>query len=149
MTIRPARHDERETLIRLALHFAATPPYSQFLSQVTGESVGALIDVIFSLGDKAVIFVCEDEAGIYGGLALVEDVNLINGQPYASEAAWWVEPERRGALAGPQMLGYAEQWARGRGLGSIKMVAPTQSTVGRFYERLGYQALETAYVKAL
>jgi GNAT superfamily N-acetyltransferase len=84
-----------------------------------------------------------------GGIAVVELPNLITGDLYAEEVAWWVEPNRRGLRLGPQLIAVAEEWATTRGLRSIKMVAPIPSQVGRYYERRGYVALETAYLKVL
>jgi GNAT superfamily N-acetyltransferase len=117
---------EREQIERLALHFSLMEPYRALFNASGRRGLAPLI-----------------------GIAVVELPNLITGDLYAEEVAWWVEPNRRGLRLGPQLIAVAEEWATTRGLRSIKMVAPIPSQVGRYYERRGYVALETAYLKVL
>jgi len=65
------------------------------------------------------------------------------------ELMWWVEPAWRGSSAGPKLLRSLESWARQKGVRWIKMIAPVESDVGKYYERIGYAALETSYLKRL
>jgi GNAT superfamily N-acetyltransferase len=151
ITVRPARLDEREALLDLAVHFSETPPYDVvFAALVAGDrrvAIGHLVDRLFAMEERAVIFVAELDATLIGGLALVELVHELTGEPFVSEVAWWVEPSHRGHRAGPHMLRCAEEWTLRRGVKTLKMVAPIPSQVGRFYERMGFTALETAYLK--
>jgi len=153
LNIRRATPGDHHELVRLATHFASTTePYRTLFDGVDiPAQCGLVVDLLFDMGERAAIFVAVDEDDIpYAGLAICQNVNLITGEVFADEITWWVEPDRRNGLrVGPQLMGAAELWATTRGLRSIKMVAPIPSTVGKFYERAGYQAIEVAYRKVL
>lgn len=135
-------------LLRMAEAFAATP-YGQ-LFHVTREAAEGLIGLLFNFGDNAAILLAAVDGVDVGMLAIVASPHPFNGQIYADEVVWWVDPTARGSsLAGPKLLRAAEDWARERNCYMVKMVAPVGSTVGAFYERLGYTAIETAYAKPL
>lgn len=152
--VRPAVHEEREQLVELALHFSRTVPvYDGFFAELDDDerrlAFGDVIDRIWKLDARSVILVAVVDEVIVGGLALIEQQHEITGQSFCSEVAWWVEPGARAHRAGPYMLRAACDWAVQRGLKNLKMVAPIPSAVGRFYERMGFQPFETAYLKVL
>ena len=153
ITIRQAHRLDREELVRLAVHFATTvEPYRTLFDGLDAPNqCGLVIDLLFNLEERAAIFVAVDADDVpYAGLAICENINLITGESFADEITWWVEPsQRNGFRVGPKLLGCAQNWAHGRGLRSIKMVAPIPSTVGTFYERAGYRAIEVSYLKVL
>jgi GNAT superfamily N-acetyltransferase len=92
---------------------------------------------------------CSCGSRIVGFLALAVLEHPLSGKIYGVEVAWWVDPAYRNGMAGPKMLGCAENYARQKGLSVLKMVAPSGSPhVAAFYERRGYVAVETAYQKA-
>jgi len=70
-------------------------------------------------------------------------------ESFAEEIAWWVEPDQRRTDIGRALLAEAEAWAVGAGICVLKMIAPTGSGIGRYYESLGYQPVEMAYMKRL
>lgn len=86
---------------------------------------------------------------LVGMLAIVMVPHPLSGKTFAEEIAWWVEPEHRKGLIGPKMLRLAEEWATRNGANMVKMVAPAATSVGMFYERSGYKAVETAYIKTI
>lgn len=153
ITIRRATPLDRQELIRLAVHFATTvEPYVTLFAGIDVPAQCALVvDLLFDLGERAAIFVAVDADDVpYAGIAICENSNLVTGEHFADEITWWVEPSQRNGLrVGPRLMGEAEVWATTRRLRSIKMVAPIPSTVGRFYERAGYQAIEVCYRKVL
>lgn len=69
----------------------------------------------------------------------------------AKDTAWWVEEGARGRLALIYaMLEHYEEWARSRGCAYAGMAAMASSSrVGKIYERRGYAAAETHYLKKL
>jgi len=149
MTIRAATPADTPELLRMARSFLEATPYGR-LFKATPDSLEALVGLLFSFGDQATILVAEDAGFVYGMLAIVASPHPFNGKQYADEVVWWVDPTARGAgLAGPKLLRCAEDWARARNCYMVKMVAPFGSTVGGFYERLGYTPIETAYAKTL
>jgi len=147
MTIRPATRDDGTRVIEMALRFLEETPYGVTLSGATPSSLAAVFEAVLELG---VIFVAESCCGrLDGFLAIAALRHPLTGRLYADEIAWWVEPEARRGTVGARLLAEAEAWARARQLGLVKMAAPAGSHVGRFYERMGYQAVETAYQKTL
>jgi GNAT superfamily N-acetyltransferase len=123
--------------------------FGQF-AQATDEQLGALAIRAQGCGE---IFLLEaiSKAGVevVGFLAMVALEHAIDGRRYGDELAWWVAPDHRGARAGGFLLATAESWARENGLSMVKMVAPADSTIGEFYVRHGYAAVETSYQKVL
>jgi len=86
---------------------------------------------------------------LVGMLGIIVALHPVTGRPYADELAWWVNPAHRRGRVGPALLGRGEQWARQMGASMLKMVAPVDTDVGRYYRKHGYDAVETAYVKRL
>ena len=131
-----------------------------FDEQATPAAIRELIAHVMKLGT---IFVAEfderdprwvqgvEQPGdrVVGMLAIVLIPHPLSGQIIAEEIAWWVEPEARGWMIGPHMLRAAEVWATRKGANMVKMVAPAGSTIGTFYERDGYRAIETAFINTL
>jgi GNAT superfamily N-acetyltransferase len=93
-----------------------------------------------------VIFVSERTGAVTGMLGAVIFPHPMSGQRTASEMFWWVEPDSRGE--GIKLLKRMEQWAQAEGAERILMIAPTLA-VGHLYNRLGYTAIETSYVRTL
>lgn len=152
VVIRTARPSDRLELIRLARLFAETEPYRDLFrgSNIDiDHQLASVVDLLFELGDDAVVFLAVDADDVpYAALALVANVNLLTGERFADELAWFVEPSYRNhKRVGPYLLRWAEEWAHAKGLRSIKMVAPIPSKVGNFYMRAGYSPIETAYRK--
>ena len=82
---------------------------------------------------------------LVGMIGMVIVPHPLSGALVAAELFWWMEPAARGA--GVRLLKRAERWARDRGIARVQMTAPTAG-VGHLYERLGYQAIETAYQRS-
>ncbi len=95
------------------------------------------------------IFVAEDAGAIVGLIAAFPMEEPISRQTQLDELVWWVEPAYRRGSVGPRLLRALETWARQKGIKLCKMIAPVDTTVGRFYERQGYVAIETSYIKRL
>jgi hypothetical protein len=158
MMIRKATPADKPRLIEMAVRFLLESPYGAlFDNQATPDAIGTLVDNVISLG---VIIVAEVDRGgglfgskpdpkLVGMLAAVALPHPLTGKTCAEEMAWWVEPEHRGGLLGPKMLRVFEEWATRNGANMVKMVAPAGSTVGTFYEHIGYQAVETAFIKRI
>ncbi len=66
----------------------------------------------------------------------------------AKETVWFVTPEARGRGA-IKMLDAYEVWARSVGCVSVGMASLTTNDVSRLYERRGYSAVETHFMKPL
>lgn len=97
--------------------------------------------------DDSVVFVADDpHAGVVGMIAMMVYAHPMSGERVASELFWWVEPAHRGI--GVKMLRQAQLWATARDAVLLQMIAPTPD-VAAFYTRLGFQPVETTFLKRL
>lgn len=149
--IRQATAADAPAILGLAHRFIESTLYVDLL-QFNPDALGALTLQALETG---VIFLGEVDTGSLAGedwqpvgmIAGVVEVNPISGDRMVSELVWWVNPEHAKTSLGPKLLRSMEEWTRHNACLCLKMVAPAGSTVGRFYERLGYSPIETAYVK--
>ena len=146
MIIREATLEDAAPIVCMAIRFLEETPYGHLFAPNEQKLTELLLQVL----THGVIFVAERaDHTLAGFLALVTLEHPISGERYADELAWWVNPESRSGSIGPRLLAAAEEFARTAGIGMLKMVAPAGTDVGRFYERLGYAAVETSYHKRL
>ena len=148
-TIREAVLEDAPAIATLGLHFAAA--YGGDYIAPTREALEALAQVLVAQPSCTVLVAEAAPGAIVGFIALAGGLNPFDGANLlVEELAWWVEPTaRHGGQVGARLLGAAEDWARAQGLRVLKMVAPHQSRVARFYERYGYVPVETSYTKRL
>lgn len=66
----------------------------------------------------------------------------------AKETVWFIRPEARGRGA-IRMLDAYEAWAAGQGCTAVGMASLATNDVSRLYERRGYAAAETHFLKTL
>ena len=97
-----------------------------------------------------VIWVLEDENKVIGtlGCGIYRDLNT--GDLVASEFFWYVLPDHRGR--GILLLREFEKWAKNIGAKRVIMVHLTKcmpERVGEIYKKMGYEMLETHYVKEI
>lgn len=144
MAIREATRADLPRLVAMGRRFLAEAEYQGVIAENPAQMdalAGRLID-----GYDSVILVTEDMSGPVGMIGLLAYRHLLSGEPVAGEVFWWVEPERR--RDGVRLLRAAEQWARDSGAVFLQMIAPNDR-VGRFYEAVGYQKVETSYQRTL
>jgi GNAT superfamily N-acetyltransferase len=145
MIIRQATPADRDTIASMAVEFLADSVYSS----VIRADYAHLAQLVALVIEQHVVFIAETADGVAGFLALLKLAHPMNGDLYAEELAWWVDPDWRGSSAAGRLLRAGENWARDQGLRVIKMGAPVGSPVGSHYERLGYSPLEVTYTKKL
>jgi GNAT superfamily N-acetyltransferase len=69
---------------------------------------------------------------------------------FAQELFWWVEPEARSKRVGEGLLDAAQRWAEQKGATVLSMVALGKQelrSVSQFYERKGFDLLETTWTR--
>lgn len=149
--IRPATLHDHAAITGLGQRFIQESIYGRLFPTLALSSVtiDLMIGVCLTHG---VIFVAEHTGPpnlkLVGmlGVALIENHPAVGG-PCVEEVAWYVEPEHRKGRVGPLLLAAAEAWTTTNRASVLKMVAPHGSDVGRFLERRGYTAVETAYMR--
>ncbi|MDQ0456051.1 GNAT family N-acetyltransferase [Rhizobium paknamense] len=90
-----------------------------------------------------------DDGGTAHGLLLAAAFDHPFGAGlYAKETVWFIAPQARGR-GGLKMLDAYEAWARTIGCAAIGMAALSTNDVSRLYQRRGYSAAETHFLKHL
>jgi len=145
VTLREATWDDQAAVLGLASHFLDATRYGQLFLADANHMV-RLFDACLKAG---VIVLAEVDGQPIGFLALIVVEHLMSGERMGEELAWWVEPTARRGKVGLLLLSAVEDWLRAHGVGVLKMVAPAWSRVGHTYERWGFEAVETAYVRRL
>ncbi len=112
-----------------------------------GEAISALAA---SLIDGAgVVFVAEQSPSeVIGMIALLVVDHPMSHELVATELVWWMDPDYRGGRAALALLHEAETWAKLQGAKRLQMIAPSEK-VCRFYEKLGFERVEVAYMRNL
>jgi GNAT superfamily N-acetyltransferase len=142
--IRRARKEDKSRVLIMAMdfHIASGMPFA-----FSAAHASLLFDACLSDPDRLCLVL--DENGPQGVLAAQAGELPLAPVKAASELIWWIEPQSRGrsALA---MLDAYEQWAKERGCIYANMVGLGFDPVTtRLYERRGYVAAESHFMKAL
>jgi ribosomal protein S18 acetylase RimI-like enzyme len=140
--IRDAQLSDVPRLVEMGQRFIKETSYSKHLRD-NPECAAVLIT---SLIEKGSLLILEQGQEIIGMLGFVMFPHFMSGDLTAGEIFWWVEPEHRGQ--GLKLLREMERRARVEGAKYVQMVAPNEK-VGRLYERLGFDRIETSYQRAL
>ena len=105
---------------------------------------------LLSSGLGVVFAMFGPDGKIHGALGAVKFPDPFNGDTIAVENYWFVIPEFRGR--GALLLKEFERWSRAEGCKRISMVHLQKlqpEELKEFYTRLGYEHIESAYVKSL
>jgi GNAT superfamily N-acetyltransferase len=139
--VRLALPEDVPAIVRMAVRFLNESTYAD---QITPDParIERFVEDLLTTG---LLLIAEQDDQPIGMLAAILFEHPFSGARTVSEIGWWVEPEYRGGLTGPQMLRRAEQWAHQQHAQSMLMIAPAGSTVGRLYQRRGYDELETTF----
>ncbi|TKT78431.1 GNAT family N-acetyltransferase [Aquamicrobium sp. LC103] len=142
--IRPATSADKLPVLRMARDFHAA-------SGMPFRFYPAFAEAIFKacLEDDDRLCLVLDLGGARGVLAAQAAPHSFGPVKVATETMWWIDPAHRGRWAGKMLAPY-EAWAHERGCAFINMVGlgsdPLPATL---YQRRGYVAAETHFIKPL
>jgi GNAT superfamily N-acetyltransferase len=120
---------------------------SEFLNDFNMEVFKKSWSMFLNDGD-GVIFVSRKDGEITGTIGGCKYPDPNSGEMLATEFFWFVNPESRGD--GLKLLKTFEKWAEEEGCKKVIMVHLSDSMpekVKHIYERFGYKAAETHYIK--
>ncbi len=143
--IRQATLDDLPAVYRLGLQFQAQ---DNVATRTTVENWGATWARALDSGKGAIFLQTNGTAEPIGGIGGGVFTSPNNGETEAREAFWYVDPDHRGGGAG--LLEAFEDWAEGLGARRIWMVRLhgwRDRQMDRFYQRKGYESVETVYRK--
>lgn len=139
--IRKATMDDMPRLIQMGRHFIGQTGYQRHIA--ANDIQMQVLAHHLMTNENTTIFAFERDGELIGMLGCMIFDHPVSGEKIASEVFWWVEPESRGV--GFDLLRQFEKWAKAKGAAKMQMGAPAGTTVGKFYERLGFLEVETLY----
>ncbi len=99
--------------------------------------------VAASVNDTILIATAGDEQAI--GWIHLRGFNSLHGDPMAEICGMVVDTEHRGRGVGTQLIAAAEEWARARSFGSMRVRSNEfRQDAHRFYQRVGFQVTKTS-----
>lgn len=132
--IREATVADLPELLGMGEQFVATI-YAEMMP-FNPAQIAHMLRQMFAL-PKAVIYVAETDGQVVGTIGGFIVPNFWSGEEVASEAFWWAS--KRGT--GMTLFRAFEAWAKGHGVETLQMVAPS-ARVGQIYARLGFRKIE-------
>jgi GNAT superfamily N-acetyltransferase len=132
--IRPARESDYAQIADLA---------GQLSYPSTVEEIARRLEGMKDSADHAV-FVAELESGEIAGWIAVFVYGTVEADPRAEISGLVVGERFRSRCIGERLLGRSEEWARGRGCGTIGLRSNViRARAHAFYERHGYAHVKT------
>jgi GNAT superfamily N-acetyltransferase len=144
--IRQATLKDLDPVVAMAERFVAGTKFST-LGRLDTSRLVRFVSGILQGGGAG--YVAELAGGaLVGMVAVVRWEHHVCDLVVAEEVALWVEPEHRRSGIGPSLLTIAELWGWNHGADLFKLSAVTETASGgRYCRRLGYELLETSYIK--
>lgn len=134
-----------DALVAMGQRFLAQSNYRRHLTENPAQMRMTAAQLIEAASGN--VFVAEaDDGTLVGMLGVIVFPHHLSGDTTCGEVFWWVEPDRRGI--GLRLLRAAEAWAKAQGATTLQLIAPSHE-VETLYERLGFEAVERTYQKAL
>jgi GNAT superfamily N-acetyltransferase len=132
--IRAAGFGEADTLVSV-YEWLFAPPGAQPARWDADHAVGRLREAIAS-GASEVLVATDDGSTVVGICTVYLDLDSVRFGQRAWVEDLAVDPERRSAGIGKQLLDAAKDWARSRGATHLELdSAETREAAHRFYER--------------
>ncbi len=147
--IRHATRQDVRLIMRMAREFFAAAALGDFTLDED-----RILPTILHLIDKdeGLVLVCEHDGVAVGGLMAIISQPLFIVEKQATEIAWWIDPDKRGARIALDLLGRFEAWAKANGCRSVvmhSMLHLKPEALERAYVRRGYALREKAFLKMI
>jgi ribosomal protein S18 acetylase RimI-like enzyme len=137
-TVRPARAEDRATILTLAARFAETRPGWRGEDEVTSGTVRVLAAALDEPKDGETFLVAVDEADrAIGFVYLVTHHDFFTDEPYVHISE--LVAARDGAGIGRALMAAGEAWTRARGIREITLhVTMRNERAFAIYEKAGF-----------
>lgn len=145
-TLKIATPEDFDAVYDMCKKFISQTAYSAYLNE---DVFKPLIQSFLTdtKNEKVGIIAMEDDkpVGLIGGAVAYF---IFGGIKYATEVAWWVEPEYRKSGVGKELIEAFEYWAKQIDCKFVSMSA-LDKELPKFYEKLDYSFAEVSYIKGL
>lgn len=143
--LRKATEADLDALVAMGERFRARSSYQTKIAHNAAQTRALGVQLI--TGGDGAILVAERDGTLIGMLGIVAFAHPMSGDRTAGEMFWWVDESERGS-AGVLLFAGAKDWALAHGAKFLQMAAPTLG-VKRFYQRQGFEEVETLFQLAL
>jgi len=145
-TVRKATHEDIFDLLVLCRGFSQeAPEMHKWDKGKTEELLNSILET-----PTAVILLSEKDGVVVGFLAGLIQPVLISHTKMASELAWYVDKQHRGAAGAIRLVKAFEEWAEDNGAEWITMADISDvADLSPLYSKLGYKLTEKAYSKRI
>jgi len=144
--IRLATYDDFDAILDMCEEFWG---HTQFEEPFERDHAEKMVQLSFDQG----LLLVADDGGVFGVIFAIKSPLIGSTKAWtATEIAWWVNPKKRGKLAGVQLIAHLERLCieqEVRYLNLAYMQSSMPDTVRKLYEKLGYKLQETLYTKVL
>lgn len=141
-----ATPEDFDTVYTMCKKFIEQTVYNEYMNEDVFKTIvqSFLTD---TSNERVGILAFEDDKpiGMIGGAIAYF---IFGGVKYATEVAWWVEPEYRKSGIGKELIEAFEYWANQVGCKFVSMSA-LDKELPKFYEKLDYSFAEVSYIKGL
>lgn len=150
VNIRMAAPGDEDRLLELASLMHKESPRYRGLPFSHTRTRG-LIEYLMT-SDDACIIVAEDGGVIFGMFGAVAVSHFFCDERYAIDMAFYITPDRRGAIVAAKMVAAYEVWATNHGIRPGEVMLGVSSGIDpdrtvKLYERLGYRISSTTLIK--
>lgn len=142
----PSDHNEIFRLLQQFYHEAPHRKYAEFNADIVHSHITEFLQAPKL---EKIVFLAEDVKPF--GLLAAGTVPVFFSLDVkrAYEIAWYVEEDKRHKRDAIRLLDAYEYWAKQVGCKSIQVATMINPRLGEFYEKRGFHALETSYIKDL
>lgn len=147
-TIRPATADDVPRIVEMAQRFYPTSGYGRIACMPDAQAAGLALVTM----ESGVMLVAEREGALIAMACLHIEPFIFNpAVVIAQEIVFWIEPEHRGGLLAVRILRAIDTACAARGATVVRMATLPASppAAAQLYERSGYVASESYFVKVL
>lgn len=138
--IRLAKEFDIPRLVQMGQRFREETTYGQHIND-NPEQMAKTAKQLIAMNT---LLVSERQGKIVAMLGYIVYPHFLSGETVAGEVFWWSEVLGEGI----KLLKEAEKLAKKAGAKRMQMIAPNEK-VGSFYERMGYQFVESTFQATL
>lgn len=135
----------------MVLKAVASSPWSSY-GEVNHDQIELILKLYLDYPEPTTrgLFVCLDGPVLVGLLAAIISPNVVTN--IATEMMWYVLPEYQKGGVGVELIKNYEGWAKEQNCGLVSLAHYNDilgERISTVYEKLGYNKIETTYIKKL
>lgn len=139
------------SMLRMGMNFAKYVPHgSSFVPSEEDLEISIRTIIGLEVSDILLAIVEDEIAGAL--ICCVSPIWYNTKEIFASEMGWWMDEKHRTGVTALRLIVAFEDWAKEKGATyctMCDMIIPGEKSVGRIYEKIGYNLVERTFTKRL